>query len=421
MQPPTTPERPVALYVITDLPFPPRSGNHLRYLQVAQTIERLGWSVRIVAAAVRPDASQAAIGPIGTLEAVITPRRPTQGLRDRAGRVARMAGMLVRGDRTDPFAMEYVHAGLDAAVRDVVERVQPDALVLRSLFAHLIPSTRARNRRMILDVHDATPLMTRLLSASASPAQRVGLATRDRIARRTDRLIGLADELWVPSRREVEYFAGRAPSARTILVPNGVDVAKGADAGVDGRRGARSENELVLIASFGWPSNLHAADALVEAVLPAVRRHVPRAHVVLVGSNLPVDRKQRWADLPVEWRGVVPDIGPILQAAAAFVFAPPRWAVSAMPLKVAEALASGTLLAATPSALGGFPLRDGVEALVREDLSDLGDALGQVLSKPERRAEISIAGQRWARNNLSIDSAVQRLRTESILGGARGQ
>lgn len=401
--------RPVALYVITDLPFPPRSGNHLRYLQVAQAIERLGWSVRIVAAAVRPDAAQAAIGPVGALEALIRPRTPTSGLRDRAGRVARVAGMIARGDAADPFAAEYVRAGLDETVGDVVERVQPDAVVLRSLFAHLVPATRAANRPVILDVHDATPLMTRLLSADATPLQRVGLAARHRLARRTDRLVGLADELWVASSREIGYFAARAPSTRTILVPNGVDV----DADSSDRE--RSAGDLVLIGNFGWPSNLHAADALVDAVLPAVRRHVPRARAVIVGQDLPDDRKQRWADLPVELHGAVPDIDPILRRAAAFVFAPPRWAVSAMPLKVAQALASGALLAATPSALGGFSLRHGVEAVIHDDVAALGDVLGHVLSEPERARQISVAGQSWARDNLSIDSIVDRLREQSML------
>jgi len=86
-----------------------------------------------------------------------------------------------------------------------------------------------------------------------------------------------------------------------------------------------------------------------------------------------------------------------------------------MPLKVAQALASGALLAATPSALGGFSLRHGVEAVVHDDVAALGDVLGHVLSEPGRAEQISAAGQSWARDNLSIDSIVKRLRQESVL------
>ncbi|MGI8728528.1 MAG: glycosyltransferase [Solirubrobacteraceae bacterium] len=408
-----TADRPVALYVITDLPFPPRSGNHLRYLQIARALEMLGWSVRIVACAVRADAAEASIGPAGKLEALIRPQAPTTRPLERAARAARIAAMIARGVETDPFAATYVRAGLDATVGEVVARVQPDAIVLRSLFAHLVPALRAPRRPVVLDVHDATPLMTKLLSASAPALQRVGLAARYRIARRTDRLMAGADELWVPSTREVTYFAERAAGVSAILVPNGIDVADDA-----APCGPRSDHDLLLIGNFGWPANLHAADTLVEAVLPAVRRHVPEARVVLVGRDLPEDRSRRWADLPVEWRGVVPDIEPILKSAAAFVFAPPAWAISAMPLKVAEALASGTLLAASPSALGGFPLRHGVEALVREDPTELGSALGEALEIPGRGAQISDAGRHWARATLSVDSVVERLRRESLLGAA---
>ncbi|HVE68534.1 MAG TPA: glycosyltransferase family 4 protein [Solirubrobacteraceae bacterium] len=393
--------------MLADLPHPPMSGNHLRDLQNLRVLSLLGYDVRIVAGVARTD--PCLVGPIGTLCASQHVPGYVPGAAARIRRVlAVMRGALATPAR-DPWAENHTRAHFEATVLRAARRIQPDVILVRSLFGHLVEPLRATTRLVILDAHDSQVLVARALSTHATRSSRLGLRVREVAAARAEASYQQADELWVPSRREQSYFARRTPGLATVIVPNGIEpepLSHPRDSG---------NAELLLIAGFGWPPNVAAAETLVEELLPRVRRRHPNAHVTLVGRDLSPRLIDRWRNAPVRWLGTVESTGPYLRRAAAVVFAPPSSAATGTPLKIAEALAAGLPLVATPVASEALGLEPGVHAVIDYDLDVLADGICRIIEDASFADRLRDAGRSWVVDNLSSASIAARLRRESVV------
>jgi glycosyltransferase involved in cell wall biosynthesis len=94
---------------------------------------------------------------------------------------------------------------------------------------------------------------------------------------------------------------------------------------------------------------------------------------------------------------------------------PPTVAETALPLKVAEALANALPVVASSGAVGGTSLVSGVHALVADDAESAATALVALLDDDAYRLRVGRAGHRWALENLAPGSIAARLATESVL------
>ncbi len=401
--------RPRALAVISDLPWPPRSGNHWRYLQNLRLLDALGYELGVVAGGVRPDASDASLGEHGRLLDVVAVDQPAVDIAARLSRLVGLSANLIGRRPRDPWAQQHRRAGYDDAVLRAVATFRPDVVLVRSTFAHIVPGIRSSVARVVIDAHDSDAIYAGMLEGTARPWQRPGLRLRRLNAMRAERTFGQADELWAPARRELDYFRRRRPGLSCLLVPNGVPVPAVAPArDPDGRT-------LLLFGAFGLPMNLAAADALVDRVLPAVLAACPRCRVALAGTGMPEARLRRWRDLPVDWLGQLDDLGPQLARAQAFVFVPPSTFGSGTPLKVSEALAAGTPVVTTPVIADGLGLICGRNAIVDADPGRLAEGIVRLLSDDELAGSLGAAGHSRARELLSFESVLERVRAGSVL------
>jgi glycosyltransferase involved in cell wall biosynthesis len=401
--------RPAALAILSDLPDPPRSGNHLRYLQNLRLLHELGYAVSVVAGVVREDGARAGVGPFATLLDTVQVSSPSTAPVERARRPVRLMRATFESPPVNPWADSHRRASFDECVASAVGDSRFEAILIRSTFAHLIPALRRAADLIVADAHDADALYVRALGPHTKGAARLGLATRWVTARRSERALATADETWVPGEREARYFTRRRPGMRTVHVPNGV--------AVDPEPPQRSWEgaELVLVAGFGQPMNAAAADVLVETVLPRVRRLHPSASVTLAGRDLSEDRRRRWASLPVRCLGTVEDTAPLLERAAVLVFFPPATFGSGTPLKIAEALAAAIPVATGPVIAEALGLVDGQTAVVRSDAVSLADAIAELLAEPERRMALGLRGYAHARRRLSFESVLQGVVSTSLL------
>lgn len=404
--------RPRALAVISDLPWPPRSGNHWRYLQNLRLLAEFGYEVGVVAGHVRDDVAEAGLGEHGRRLAVVRVCKESPSASARSRRMVSLGAALVAKDPPNPWAREHRSAGFDRAVLRAVHQFAPDAVLLRSTFSHLAPHMRPLTARLVIDAHDSDALFARTLQSTAAAWQRPGLRLRHLAAVRAERSLRHADELWVPAPREVEYFSARHSGLRTLLVPNGVPVPA-----VPPRRHPDGRT-LLLFGAFGLPMNLAAADRLMDHVLPAVRDQVPDCRVELVGGGLPVARLERWRELPVEWLGRVEELKSHLARAQAFVFIPPSSFGSGTPLKVSEALGAAIPVVTTPVIARELGLVSGRNAVVADDPRELADGIVRLLRDPRAAAIIADAGHQRALEFLSFDSVLARARRDSVLAHA---
>jgi glycosyltransferase involved in cell wall biosynthesis len=388
-----------------DLPDPPRSGNHLRDLQNLAVLDLLGYDTHVVAARATP--GDRGVGPNAELGAVVELAPPRLTALARAERLAR----IVRGGaggRPGPWALAYEDAGIGEQVDTLLRAVKPEVLVLRSVLAHLGPSARGLVDCLIFDVHDAEVLQARSLLSTQSWPQRVGGVARWIAARRLDRSLAIGDELWVPSPRERDYYAGIVPGLRVVVVPNGVGVP--ALPAWEPR-----QPELLLVAGFGYPPNVAAARRLVERVLPLVLESLPEARVTLVGRDLSSALEHRWSNDRVSWLGVVDNLATVYGRPVIAVLPYDPSTETGTPLKVAEAISLGVPVVATPNATAALGLVYGEHVLGGYSDDELAAGIVTLVREPDFARAMVERAHRFASDNLSPAAIAARLAQRSLL------
>ncbi len=368
----------------------------------------LGYDVHVVAGAWHADGRE--LGSVGRLAASVPVEDLATSMSERSSRLAALLWSGGAGPgRPGPWAIAYEAAGVHGAIDAALEEVDPEVLVLRSTLGHLVPDLRHRVRLLVLDVHDADWFQARSLLSLTHPTSLVGMLPRLVAGRRVDRQARSVDEVWAPSQREVAYFSHLAPDVRVLLVPSGVRVPQI----LPERHGVAPE--LLLVGGFGYPPNERAAQRLVEEVLPYVTRRHPDAVVTLVGRDLRSSLIRRWTGRPVRWLGVVDDLRPLYRRAAALVLPYNRSTQTGTPLKVAEAVANGVPVVATPNAVEPLGLIDGEQVLVGETGKELAEAVVRLLDDGDAARALAVRAHIWARDHLAPESIGRRLAQESRL------
>ncbi len=159
--------------------------------------------------------------------------------------------------------------------------------------------------------------------------------------------------------------------------------------------GTAAHPELLFVGNFNHPPNVDAASRLIERIFPRVRERVPDALLRIVGAHPPPALREA-AGNHVEVTGHVPDVTPYLAAATLVVV--PLQLGGGMRVKVAEAIAHGKAVVATPRAIEGLDLERDVNVALGETDDELAARIVELLlGPPERRRALGTAAYRWAR------------------------
>ena len=186
----------------------------------------------------------------------------------------------------------------------------------------------------------------------------------------------------VPSNAESALF--QRLGARTVVVPNGVDV------GATTHALPATEPHILFVGYYLWRPNVEAALELIEQIMPRLRARLPGVTLRLVGRATPSELAAR-AGPGVEVAGEVADVLPHLRWAGVTVL--PIRAGGGTRIKALEALAAGVPVVATPFAVGGLGLQDGVHVLLGERPGDLADQVVRVLQDRALAERLSRAGR----------------------------
>lgn len=163
------------------------------------------------------------------------------------------------------------------------------------------------------------------------------------------RVAGRAHATIVVNDREASELLRLAPTARTMVIPNGVDVDFFRPSGppADGA-------QIVFCGVFNYAPNEDAALWFMAQVWPKILEARPDATLALVGSH-PTrtlrDAARRAGR--VELTGPVADVRPYLWRSAVSVA--PIWLARGVQNKVLEAVAAGVPAVVTPAVMAGLP------------------------------------------------------------------
>jgi glycosyltransferase involved in cell wall biosynthesis len=190
------------------------------------------------------------------------------------------------------------------------------------------------------------------------------------------------DAVWTVSEQDrlAAIREGSQPDL-TFSVPNGVDVFRFRPSDCPA-----PNPEILFVGSFRHLPNVLSFEKLRNEIMPRVWRVYPNAvaRVVagpdyewfwrkLMPKGAPLDTDPR-----IEVHGFVEDLRPLYARAAAVVA--PLEVSAGTNIKVLEAMACGKAIVTTPAGCGGLGLRDGHEALIRDDWPAFAGALCDLLS-----------------------------------------
>lgn len=343
------------LHVVHEPPLPPYNGQRLVLASLLPHL-REAHEIRVLSL------DGLRTGPVPPwLRLVPAPR----------GRLLEAASILgfLRGR---PLRADATARALRTALAEEIARFDPDLVHVGSeQLAPLWPA--AAGRPALLTALDAGYLNTEARVTMQRGLMRLALQRQARNQRRfvTAEYPHYSAAVMVTP-QDAEAVRALAPTADVRVIPNGVDVARFAEAPAQ-----RHEHRIVLHGAMSYPPNVDAALFAAREVLPLVREQEPRAELVLVGRS-PSAEVVALADLPgVTVIGEVEDVAPWLTSATAYLC--PMRRGTGIKNKLLEAMAAGAACVVTPLALQGIPAEHWRDVLVGDGPTGLAAHVVAVL------------------------------------------
>lgn len=215
----------------------------------------------------------------------------------------------------------------------------------------------------------------------------------------------LADKLVVMSDEDQAYiqqFVDRPD--KVVVISNGVDTKWFKQK----PQKLPSKPTILYVGTFKWLPNIEAVSFLVEKIWPQIKQTLPDAQLKIVGNAPTKEIKAYGAqDDSIEVTGRVEDIRDAFKQA--HVLLAPVFSGKGTRYKILEAMASGTPIVATPTAVEGLKLSHGQQVLVGQDAQSLANLTLKVLNDPVLWKQLSQAGQAFVEQYYDWNLISQKL------------
>lgn len=301
--------------------------------------------------------------------------------------------------------IEAIYHPSASSVREVLETAQDgfDVVVLcRAYIAdRYLPMVRelAPRAKVVfytVDLHFLREEREAELSGDARALQAAALSKATELAS-----VRGVDATIVHSTAELELLAREAPGANVHVLPLMRAIPERLVApGPKGRR------DVLFVGTYQHPPNQDAVVFFAKEVWPLVRRRLPDARFLIVGSAV-TETVSALAGDGVVVLGFVPDLQPLLDSARISV-APLRFGAG-LKGKVATTLQAGLPTVATRIATEGVPLQDGREVLIADTAEELAEAVVRLYGDDGLWASLAEAGFAFARREFSFEANVARI------------
>lgn len=369
------------LLVLPESPYPARAGNALRDLQHVSVLASVGWEPVLALAANRRDLRADCESRLLADVPCVRGRLPRHERRSVPATV-RLKIAYALGGLENPFAWWLDREDLQRFVQHAATETDPDTILLRSLFVHLIPAIRRGfHGRVVVDCHDADEHLARELLATTRGLRRIGPWANWRGVRRSMRaFLPEADEVWAVSDEDASRIVDQAPRAAVRTVRTGMDCIP------DARSLPGDGRTVLLVANFAYGPNAAGAHWLLHHVWPAVLERRPDARLVLAGGGSPRALARAAVTAPgVELHGLVDDLEPLYEGAAVVVV--PVRSGSGTRLKMIDAWRHGKAVVTTVKGVEGLPA-DPESVIVADDPRAFAAATVRLLDDAALRGQM---------------------------------
>ena len=213
--------------------------------------------------------------------------------------------------------------------------------------------------------------------------------------------IAAADLTLLCNSAEMEIVQAVRPAARLAYLPWVRAAVAGARPGFAERAG------IMFLGGFAHPPNVDAMRWFVGAVMPVLRARRAGIRLTIYGADLP-DAVAALARDDVVIGGYLPDLTPAFDRHRLSV-APLRYGAG-FKGKLAESLAHGVPLVASPIAAEGTGTADNAELLVALEADAMADAIIRLYRDPLLWGRLAAAGREYVATRLSPEVGLATLR-----------
>lgn len=213
------------------------------------------------------------------------------------------------------------------------------------------------------------------------------------------------DQLVVMSEDDKRYIAREIGDKKKIeVVENGVDTAWFAQK----KRKEPNEPTILSVGTFKWLPNIEAVTFLVEKVWPLVKEKIPTVKLWIVGAA-PTSKILDFAkaDATITVTGNIPDIRDAFTGSHALVA--PVFSGKGTRYKILEALASGTPVIATQTAVEGLGVTHGTHVLISNTAEDLSELTVKLLRSKTLREKLASNGRMYVKKHFDWKLISQKL------------
>lgn len=203
-------------------------------------------------------------------------------------------------------------------------------------------------------------------------------------------------KLVVMSNEDKNFIAKTIGSSQNIeVVENGVDT----DWFDEKDRHEPNQPTLLSVGTFKWLPNVEAVRFLVSSVWPVIKSNVDDARLWIVGAS-PTEEIKTLAtkDVQITVTGDIPDIRDAF--VASHVLLAPVFSGKGTRYKILEALAAGTPVVATETAVEGLGVKHKVHVMVSNQAEEMAQFAIELIKSPKERKRLARNGRRFVRENF---------------------
>jgi glycosyltransferase involved in cell wall biosynthesis len=209
------------------------------------------------------------------------------------------------------------------------------------------------------------------------------------------------DGLTFTSHRDEELVLREFPGAQSAVVPNGVDVSE-----FSLSEGQVDSDMILFFGAINYHPNHDGVSYFIDEIFPKLRRLRPNARFCILGPGARQSLLDRQGN-GVEVLGMVDDVGPYLDRAAAVVV--PLRIGGGTRLKIVEALSKGKPVISTSLGAEGLDVVHDLHLLLADEPAEFAQQISRVLAEPELAARLGRAGRALMEAKYSWQSIVNGL------------
>jgi glycosyltransferase involved in cell wall biosynthesis len=261
---------------------------------------------------------------------------------------------------------------------------------------------------LCLDEHNIEyDIVRRTAGAEVGPVRRAYSAMEWRKVRREEREAwSHLDGCTLTSVRDQELLLADEPTARTAVVPNGVDLDFFHPSPPSPPSAPREPQTLLFFGAIDYYPNTDAMLFFLQDVFPRLLVRYPRLRLCIVGRK-PPESIVAHRSANVEVTGVVDDVRPWLDRADVVIV--PIHIGGGTRLKILEAMAMAKAVVSTTIGAEGIDLVPERDLLVADDAAAFVTQIGRLLDDPSLGRRIGASARRLVTSKYSWKAAVETL------------